>query len=840
MNTVNRVYDKPRLDLPSEFEELNELVLDLRWSWSHIADKLWQRIDSELWFQTRNPWLILQNVSIKKLRDLANDSDFLYLLQLLREEQLASQTAPAWFQQIHHESDLGTVAYFSMEFGLSEALPIYSGGLGVLAGDHLKTASELGIPLVGVGLLYQQGYFRQVLDADGKQLAFYPYNDPSQLPIRPVRDIEGEWLHIEIELLGRILRIRLWQVHLGRILLYLLDSNDPLNSPADRGITSELYGGGSEMRLQQEIVLGIGGYRALKTIGITPDVCHLNEGHAAFVILERTRQFMQHHRMPFNTALSATRVANLFTTHTPIEAGFDRFSISLIEQYMTSYVADLGISMEQFLDLGKTDDDTFFHMAWLAMNGSGAINGVSQLHGEVSRSIFARLFPHWPLSEIPIGHVTNGVHIPSWDSPEADHLWTNTCGKERWREELHKLDDAIRCIPDAELWEMRTINRQRLIGWIKKRVNSQYSQYLKLAPDKEAILLDPNALTLGFARRFANYKRPNLLLHDPERLVHMLNHTDRPVQLVISGKAHPQDQDGQTMIQAWIDFIHDYHLKNKIVFLVDYDLLVAEHLVQGVDLWINTPRRPWEACGTSGMKVLVNGGLNLSTLDGWWAEAWQTDIGWALGDRQKHDNDQNQDNLDAEELYNLLETQIIPAFYERDHQGVPTQWVQRIRNSMASLTPKFSTNRMVREYTEHYYLKMASAFRQRSKNNAAIAQHIEQWKEKLIKHWNAIHFGVREVKCVDTFYHISIPVYLDDLELNEVKVEIYADKNANHPLEKQTMKPMETLTGSVNGYRFMAKIKTTRPASDYTVRIFPTHPQTQIPLENRLILWEHH
>ena len=839
MNTVIRSYDKPRLDLPSEFEALNELVLDLRWSWSHTADKLWQRIDSELWFQTHNPWLILQNVSLKRLRDLANDPDFLYLLQLLREEQLASKATPAWFQQLQLKFDIGTIAYFSMEFGLSEALPIYSGGLGVLAGDHLKTASELGIPLIGVGLLYQQGYFRQVLDTDGRQLAFYPYNDPSQLPIRPVRDIEGEWLHIEIELPGRILRIRLWQVQVGRILLYLLDSNDPLNSPADRGITSELYGGGSEIRLQQEIVLGIGGYRALKTIGITPEVCHLNEGHAAFVILERTKQFMQHHSIPFDTALSATRVANLFTTHTPIEAGFDYFSTTLIEQYMANYVVDLGISLEQFISLGTTDDDTSFHMAWLAMNGSGAINGVSQLHGKVSRSIFARLFPQWPLTEVPVGHVTNGVHIPSWDSPEADHLWTNACGQERWREELHEIDTAIRNIPDAELWAMRTINRQRLIEWIKKRVNSQYPQHTKLSADKEIILLDPNILTLGFARRFASYKRPNLLLHDPERLVRILRHTDHPVQLVISGKAHPQDRDGQAMIKAWIDFIHEYHLKNQIVFLVDYDLLVAEHLVQGVDVWINTPRRPWEASGTSGMKVLVNGGLNLSTLDGWWAEAWKIDVGWALGDRQKHDNDLMQDKIDAEELYSLLETQIIPAFYERDLQGIPTQWVQRMRNSMASLTPKFSTNRMVREYTERYYIKMASAYRQRINNNAAIAQHIEQWKEKLKKHWNAIHIGVREVKCIETFYHISIPVYLDDLELNDVKVEIYADKNEDHSLEKQTMKPVEALTGSVNGYRFMAKIKTTRSVSDYTVRIIPAHPQAQIPLENCLILWEH-
>ncbi len=842
-NNMNPSPYELRPDLPEELGDLYTLALDLRWSWSHVADALWRRIDGPLWRRTRNPWLIMQTVSGRHLRQLAGDADFIALLQSLREEQATAQSAPGWFQQSQADSPLEQVAYFSMEFGLSEALPIYSGGLGVLAGDHLKTAGELGVPLVGVGLLYQQGYFRQGLDADGNQLAFYPYNDPSQLPVMPVRDADGEWLHVQVELPGRTLGLRLWQVQVGRAVLYLLDSNAPLNTPADRGITSELYGGGPEMRLQQEIVLGIGGYRALQALGISPEVCHLNEGHAAFVVLERARQFMHAEKVDFPVALTATRAGNLFTTHTPVEAGFDRFAPGLLRQYMTSYARDLGMTFDRLLVLGQSPADGReepFHMALLAMRGSGAINGVSRLHGEVSRRIFQPHFPRWPTVEVPVAHVTNGVHVPSWDSLEADTLWTASCGKERWREELHDIEAQINAVDDDRLWAMRTRNRLHLIEWLRERLCYQQSLRGQQIPAVQSeALLDPNTLTLGFARRFATYKRPNLLLHDPDRLASLLNRNDRPVQLVIAGKAHPRDLAGQAMIRAWIDFIDNYRMQERVVFLIDYDLLTAEHLVQGVDLWINTPRRPWEACGTSGMKVLVNGGLNLSELDGWWAEAWQPEVGWALGDGQEHDHDPAWDAKEADDLYRLLENEIIPVFYQRDHQGIPGAWVSHIRSSMASLTPFFSTNRMVREYTEQYYLHMAEAYRQRRTQRARLATDIEAWKDKIDHHWNNIRLGKLETEMADNRYAFTIQVYLDDLDAHMVQVELYADPLEGTAPERHIMKKMDHLSGAVHGYSYTAVIAAQRPIVDYTVRIIPAHPAVQVPLENQCILWQH-
>ena len=835
----------PLSDLPEELSELRELALDLRWSWSHAADKLWQRIDPELWEHTHNPWLILQTVSRKYLIELAGDREFTRLLAKLRREQRTAHERQAWFQQAWPRSDLSTIAYFSMEFGLDESLPIYSGGLGVLAADYLKAGSELGVPVVGIGLLYQQGYFRQGLDAEGKQLVFFPYNDPTQLPIQPVRDDEGEWLFVEVDLPGRTLRLRSWQVLVGRAVLYLLDSNDPLNSPADRGITSELYGGGSEMRLQQEIVMGIGGYRLLQSLNITPEICHLNEGHAAFVVLERARLFMLRHQVSFPEALTATRAGNLFTTHTPVEAGFDRFSPRLFEQYMKGYVAGLNISFQELLALGRTDiratDGTEpFHMAWLATHGCGAVNGVSRLHGEVSRHIFQPLFPRWPVGEVPVGHVTNGVHVPSWDSPESDRLWTETCGKERWREELQDLETAIMKVSDEAIWAMRTNNRQRLITWLRKRLLRQQALQGPVAhhPVDAETIFDPNVLTIGFARRFTSYKRTDLLLYDSERFARLLADADRPLQLIIAGKAHPQDARGQAMIRAWINFIRAYHLKHKVVFLVDYDLLVAQHLVQGVDLWVNTPRRPWEACGTSGMKVLVNGGLNVSELDGWWAGAWSPEVGWSLGDGKLHDDLSAWDAREAQDLYGLLEEDIIPSFYQRDVNGIPQQWVHRVRSSMAILTPRYSANRMVREYMDSYYLAMAAAVNRRTRESE-LTRRINLWQETIERHWQSIRFGRLEKKGTDQGLLFEAQVYLDDLDPDAVQVELYADARDEYPVEVHSMTRSEQLVGAVHGYLYTCTLTTTRPVADYTARIVPFHPEAKVPLEANQISWEH-
>ncbi len=828
-------YDVLRPDLPAELEQLRELALDLRWSWSHAADALWRKIDERLWHQTQNPWLILQMVSTHHLQKLSRDERFLELLEHLRREHEDASRRPGWFQEQGLEEKLRSVAYFSMEFGLSEALPIYSGGLGVLAGDHLKTASELGVPLVGVGLLYQQGYFRQGLDAEGHQLAFYPYNDPTQMPVRPARDQSGEWLQVRLEFPGRELLLRVWEVRVGRVMLYLLDSNHPLNAPADRGITSELYGGGREMRLQQEMVLGIGGYAALQALGMEPEICHINEGHAALVVVERARHFQQKTGLDFSTALTATRAGNLFTTHTPVEAGFDRFEIPLLSRYLGSYVERLGISFDTFLRLGHAPGarpDSPFQMAWLALHGSGRVNAVSRLHGTVSRNLFSPLFPRWPVVEVPVCHVTNGVHTSTWDSDESDRLWTRACGKDRWRGSLEKMEKIIQEVGDAELWEMRTRNRQQLVSWIRRR------RFCTGRRQAETVALDPNALTLGFARRFATYKRPNLMLQDPDRLANILTNEKQPVQLVIAGKAHPKDEQGQKMIEEWIRFIRERELTQKVVFIIDYDLLSAEQLVQGVDLWINTPRRPWEACGTSGMKVLVNGGLNFSELDGWWAEAWSPEVGWALGDGREHDEDPDWDAYEAGVLYDQLEQEIIPLFYRRNHKGIPEKWVSMMRASMARLTPRFSTNRMVRQYVEEHYLPMAASLRKRLEKDAALARAIGDWRRHLRRHWRGIHFGQVERQARDKRYLFNAQLYLDDIPPESVAVELYAEGLEDQPPEIHPMKRVEPLAGAVNGYLYLAVIAAQRPMEHYTVRVRPNHPEVNVPLEDWHILWE--
>ena len=600
-----------------------------------------------------------------------------------------------------------------MEFMLSDALPIYSGGLGNVAGDQLKSASDLGVPVVAVGLLYQRGYFRQHIDAQGRQQALYPFNDTSQLPITPVREANGEWLWIKLDLPGYPLRVRVWQAQVGGAKLYLLDTNDPVNLPEHRGITGELYGGGSETRLQQEQVLGIAGWRLLRKLGIDPQVCHLNEGHAAFAVLERARTWVEEQKRPFAEGLSVTRAGNLFTTHTPVEAGFDRFTPELMEAHMKRYAeTELGISFGDLMALGRMNPGDLnepFNMAYLAVHGSGAVNAVSELHGRVSRHIFQVLFPRWPTREVPVGYVTNGVHVPTWDSEEADDVWTAACGKSRWRGDLKEVDEGIRGVDELTLWKMRSNARKGLVDYVRQRIVRQTAGHGASDEETRAVenIFDPETLTLGFARRFATYKRPNLLLHDRDRLLRILTNRQRPVQLIIAGKAHPQDAAGQDMIRQWVEFIRQTAARSNAVFLSDYDMRMTEQLVQGVDLWLNTPRRPWEASGTSGMKVLVNGGLNLSELDGWWAEAWTPEVGWALGDGREHGEDPAWDAAEANKLYELLENEIIPQFYNRNEHGIPTAWVEKMHESMATLTSQFSANRAVRQYTEDFYLPAA-------------------------------------------------------------------------------------------------------------------------------------
>jgi starch phosphorylase len=825
--------------VPEPLTGMATLAFDLRWSWHHSTDNLWARADPEVWDATRNPLLVLESLSDERLDELAADAEYLALLQQHLDAHEAHFGGDSWFGSRAAQFYSGYVAYFSMEFGLSESLPIYSGGLGVLAGDHLKTACDLGVPLVGIGLLYQQGYFRQALDAQGGQLDFYPYNSPTMLPVSPLKNGRGEWVNVTVELPGRPLRLRAWHAQVGRRSLFLLDSNDPLNYPGDRGITSELYGGGQEMRLQQEIVLGIGGWRLLGKLGIDCTVCHLNEGHAAFAILERARSFMERHQQPFSIALRATRAGNLFTTHTPVAAGFDQFPPGLFTQYFGDYAARLGVSADELLALGRSGKaakpDDPFNMAYLACHGAGAVNGVSRLHSEVSRRIFQPLFPRYPRAEVPVGYVTNGVHMPSWDSAVADTLWSEACGTTPWRGELESVENDFRCVEDRTLWNFRSEGRGKLIAFLQRRTSGIGSRQAAVLGQPRG--LDSGILTLGFARRFTEYKRNNLLLADPQRLTRLLTSRDRPVQLVIAGKAHPRDEAGKRLIRRWAEYIHGNNLRGRVVFVEDYDLVVAAELVQGVDVWINTPRRPWEASGTSGMKVLVNGGLNLSVLDGWWAEAYRPEVGWALGDRLEHADIEEQDARDAEQLYRLLEEEVVPCFYRRDESGLPRDWLALMRESMAQLAGRFSSNRMMREYTENYYAPLAAAYARRVAEGCRLAADIEQWYAKLERQWSRIYFGNVTSESAASGHQFQVQVYLDGLDPDALAVELYADALDEQEPVRVALQRATALEGPGGGYLYTGVAPPERAANAYTPRVVPAHASASVPLEAPLIAW---
>ena len=821
-------------------DALVELALNLHWSWNHAADELWETLDKELWATTQNPWVILRTVSHEKIKSALGDVEFRGRLDSLLQRNRESYQADAWFQRRHPDKALTTVAYFSMEFMLSEALPIYSGGLGNVAGDQMKAASDLGVPVVGVGLLYGQGYFRQDFDSEGRQQALYPVNDPGQLPIRPLRQKNGEWLRLQIHLSGALICLRCWEVSVGRTKLYLLDTNDFANTAAHRGITSELYGGDAEMRLKQEIILGIGGWRLLRALGLQPDVCHLNEGHAAFAVLERAHCYMEDHKKPFDLALAVTRAGNVFTTHTAVAAGFDRFDPQLIRQYLGHYAQDeLRISLDELLKIGRqnpSDNREPFNMAYLALRGSGRVNGVSKLHREVSRQIFQPLFPHWPQAEVPIGSVTNGIHVPTWDSLEADALWTTACGKKRWRGD-RAVEDDIRNLTDEQIWQMRSTERKILIDRLRKRYARQLASEGGDPSDANHIF-DGDALTLGFARRFATYKRPDLLLLDSERLVRLLSDPLRPVQLILAGKAHPQDFPGQALIKKWKDFIRRSEVYSRVVFLSDYDMMLAQHMVHGIDLWINTPRRPWEACGTSGMKVLVNGGLNLSELDGWWAEAYSPEVGWAIGDGKEHGDDPAWDRTEAEAVYAALENEVIPEFYERNEKGLPLKWLGRVRESMARLTSKFSATRAIREYTETHYLPAATGFHDRASKDSAIGVNLLHWQQDIDRHWNTVRFGAVVIETHEGQHFFQVEMLSGNLDPDQLQVELYADAVDGGKPAIEVMTAPEHRADSHGVLTYSAQVPATRPASDYTARIIPHHTNASVPLEAEQILWQ--
>ena len=835
----------PLPELPSEIAVLRSLALDLRWTWSHGGDALWSYIDEQLWERTHNPWVVLQSTPAERLRSLACDEKFLgELRRFVAAREMYLQT-PGWFHGTENASQLGGVAYFSMEFGLGTALPLYAGGLGVLAGDFLKTASDLDIPIVGIGLLYQEGYFRQIVDAGGAQQEFYPYNEPAAMPIEPVIQPEGGWLRIPLELPGRVVQLRVWQVTVGRVRLYLLDSNDILNSPPDRGITAKLYGGGTEIRLMQEIALGVGGWRVVEALHPEIEICHINEGHAGFAVIERARHLALKENIDFWEALWATRAGNIFTTHTPVAAGFDQFHADLLRKYLPyveGVLAGHGVELNDVLALGRLkphDGNEPFNMAYLASRGSAVTVGVSRLHGEFSRRIFQPLFPRWPSCEVPVTHITNGVHVPTWDSAEADRMWTEACGKERWRSPIADHAEEIAGIFDEELWAMRGKGRDRVVRIARKHLAAQL-RGRGFAPDavREAdTVLDANVLTLGFARRFTEYKRPNLLLSNSERLGRLLLSEKWPVQIVVAGKAHPADIMGKDMIREWIEFAGQPRFRRRVVFLEDYDIDLAQELVQGVDVWINTPRRPWEACGTSGMKVLVNGGLNCSILDGWWDEAYDTQLGWALGD-VRGGVAQEVDARDAESLYEILETMVVPEFYDRDAAGLPRAWLLRIRTSMSTLTPTFSSARMMREYVETAYLPRAQAVRERMKDKCAKAKALNQWFRTLYMRWQTLHIGNSTINRKDSAWQFAVHVYLGEIPPNSVRIELFADAKGEFVPEVILLHQEQAIPGSSNGYIYAGVVETSRPADDYTVRAVPYHPDAVLPTELPLIAWQ--
>ncbi|HVT08461.1 MAG TPA: alpha-glucan family phosphorylase [Polyangia bacterium] len=828
-------------ELPPGIEPLAELALDLRWTWSHDADHLWRALDPETWEATANPWLLLQNVSRARLAAMASDPAFRRDLErILAARRAYLEAAPAL--------DGGTgdlsrpVAYFSLEFGIGEAIPLYAGGLGVLAGDHLKAASDLGVPLVAVGLLYQEGYFRQTFDASGRQEELYPYNDPVAMPIQPTLAADGSWLTVPVELPGRTLQLRSWRATVGRVTLHLLDSNVPINDPVDRGITGKLYGDGPEMRLRQEMVLGIGGWRLLEAVGVQPGAVHLNEGHAAFAILERARSAMAQHQLSFREALAATRAGNVFTTHTPVAAGFDTFSPKVLAKYFPEqrgYLASLGISFDELLALGRAPGappDEPFRPSYLALRGATRVNGVSALHAETSREVFRSFFPRWPKEEIPIGHVTNGVHVPSWDSAATDELWTAACGPARWRGSAEGLEAAIAAVDDRRLWSVRCRAREELVHRARARLQ-RHLAHRGASPDGvelAARVLDPDVLTLGFARRFAEYKRPNLLLRDEPALRRLLGNRERPVQILVAGKAHPDDVEGKLLVEAWTRFAADPEVRMRCVFLEDYDLSLAQELVQGVDVWINTPRRPWEACGTSGMKVLVNGGLNLSALDGWWIEAYAPDLGWAIG----HARGPSDDARDAAELVRLLEQEIAPLFYDRDGDGLPRAWLARVRASMSRLTPRFSANRMMRDYVTGFYHPAEIEVAARLADHGAIARDLESWTHRMTTCWPQIRFGACDVRPGEDEHLISAEVFLNDVPVDDVAVELFAAPMApgGAPV-RVAMAIAGPLPGTSHGFLFRATVPNTRPVSDWTPRVIPASKIAAVPSELPLITW---
>ncbi|MCU0464983.1 MAG: alpha-glucan family phosphorylase [Anaerolineae bacterium] len=840
-------------DLPQPIARLSDLAHNLRWSWDADTIALFRRLDPDLWEETyHNPVLMLGRLPQEALKEASTDPAFLTNYQKVTADFDAYIGAKdTWFRtNFKHEKD-PVIAYFSMEYGLTEALKTYSGGLGILSGDHLKSASDLGLPLVGIGLLYQEGYFQQYLNADGYQQETYPINDVPNLPLTLVRDSEGKPLRVTVPLPGRQLHAQVWLVQVGRIPLYLLDSNIPANPRKDdRNITDRLYGGDRRQRIRQEVLMGIGGIRLLEALNLRPTVCHMNEGHSTFMALERIRIMMQESKITFQQALELTRASNLFTTHTPVPAGLERFGYDLIDEHFSDYWGLLGLTRDQFHDLGRERIEAYdlFSMAVLALRVSADANGVAELHGVVSREMWQWMFPNVPEEEVPIASITNGIHVQTWVSREMATLFDRYLDPS-WRTDE---DDStnwanIHKVPDAELWRTHERRRERLVAFARTRLREQLIR--RGAPQSEidaaSEVLDPDALTIGFARRFATYKRATLLFRDLERFKRIVGNPERPVQFIFAGKAHPHDEEGKAFIRRIVQIARDANIRAHLVFLENYDMLLARYLVQGVDVWLNNPRRPKEASGTSGMKVVYNGGLNFSTLDGWWAEAYKPEVGWAIGNGEEYSEaaEESQDYVEAEALLSVLEQDIVPQFYDRARDGLPRAWIQKVKQSIEALAPVFNTRRMVKQYAEEYYLPEFMRAYDMSYPNLNKGLAFAAWRSGIEQAWKLIRIQKvdmpsAEVK-VGEETEVRTVVALGQLKPNDVSVQLYVGPlNTSGEIVDGEAIDMQHISSSKGEHVYTAKLLHADSGQrGVSVRVVPKHEYLPKPILPNLITW---
>lgn len=772
-------------NIPKELDDLRVLAYNMHWCWDHRCQDLFKRIDPILWDNLyHNPIALLGKLSQDRYNELLEDDGFIDHLKHSLVDLEVYLHERSWFKKTYPDKSDFLIAYFSAEFGLHASMPVYSGGLGVLAGDHLKSNSDLGIPMIGVGLLYQKGYFQQYLNADGWQQEMYPVNDYSNMAVELLKDEEGQPYKIKLDFPGRSVYIQCWKVEVGRVQLYLLDTNLPENTQLDQAITDELYGGDLEKRMQQEIVLGIGGYRMLKRLGRKPTVFHMNEGHSAFLAFERIKDLMENAGLSYLEAREAASAGNIFTTHTPVPAGNDVFPAHFMQKYFTEYVQSLGIDIRSFINLGRInpdDNSEGFCMTVMAMKFANFRNAVSRLHGEVSRKMWMDMWPDTPLHEIPIDYITNGVHPATWISRDMRELLTRYIGPQ-WQEKPHdeELWKGVDRISDEELWRAHDRGRERLVAFVRPRLRKQLEERGASSGDLQVVedALNPEFLTIGFARRFATYKRATLLFRDSDRLKKIITNKTRPVQFIFAGKAHPKDEPGKELIREIIHFAKDLEVRNRVVFLENYDMLVSRKMVRGVDVWLNTPRRPLEASGTSGMKVAFNGALNLSILDGWWCEGFKSNLGWAIGKGEYYKDSELQDEIESKALYEILEEELIPMFYDKSAHGVSRSWVRYMKESMKALCPQFSTNRMTFEYLQKFYLKSADDYKKLTENNFEYAKEFATWKDKVKNNWSSVSFvGVSSINghghVVDDSHKVSVKVQLTNLQPDDITVELF-------------------------------------------------------------------